>query len=241
MNVQVSMPSAPVAAAPLRILLVEDDQLLSQRVLMPRLRRMGFDVEATAYAAEAVRQLAIQPADIIVLDVGLPDGDGFEVARRLRLEMAQMGIVMLTARGDVRDRVRGLSEGADAYLSKPVDIDVLAATLYSLGRRLRTVPPQTAADWRLGAGGWCLLSPAGQTVALTRTESRIMETLIRHRNQVVAREALIEALATNVYDFDPHRLESLIHRLRKKVSKVLGQELPLNTVHREGYVLISSG
>jgi len=233
-------PVSPVSL-PLRVLLVEDDELLSQHVLLPRLRQLGFEVEATAQGAGLEARLAQRPVDIVVLDVGLPDRDGFEAARQLRSRAAELGIVMLTARGKVRDRVRGLSEGADAYLSKPVDIDVLAATLYSLGRRLRATAARTGgAGWRLDAGGWCLLSPAGKTVALTRTESRILAMLMERPNQVVPREALIEALAANVYDFDPHRLESLVHRLRKKVGKVLGETLPLNTVHREGYVLLSS-
>lgn len=234
--------SKPAAPSPLRVLLVEDDELLRDHVLLPRLGRLGFEVAAAGDAAGMEARLPAVRPDIVVIDAGLPDRDGFELTRQLRAARTEIGIVMLTARGDNRDRVRGLSEGADAYLSKPVDIDVLAATLYSLARRLRAGPLpvlQAGAGWRLDASGWCLLSPGGGTVALTRTESRLLGTLAERANQVISREELIAALAANVYDFDPHRLESLIHRLRKKVLKVLGEALPLNVVHREGYVLVS--
>ncbi len=225
-------------ASSIHVLLLEDDELLRDHVLVPKLQQFGFEVTAIGRAAQLGEKVRQRRPEIIVLDVGLPDQDGFAVARQLRAEAGDIGIVMLTGRAGGVDRVRGLNEGADAYLSKPVDIDVLVSTLYSLARRLRYSRPPTSANWRLDADGWCLVSPSGDMVALTKTERRLLEAFGALPNQVISREALIAGLTPNVHDFDVHRLDSLIHRLRKKVSKVTGQTLPLNSVHGEGYVLV---
>src|SRR5690606_24794049 len=131
-------------------------------------------------AAELEQHLQASRPDIVVLDVGLPDADGFEVARGLRARYPDIGIVMLTGRGETPDRVRGLSQGADAYLSKPVEIELLAATLHSLARRVqRAAPPSAPAGrWGLDANGWCLLAPDERSIALTKTERRLLQPLV---------------------------------------------------------------
>jgi DNA-binding response OmpR family regulator len=225
--------------SPLNVLILEDDDLLRDRVLVPHLRQFGFQVEAIGRASDLDARLQQQLPDMVVLDIGLPDLDGFEVARRLRAEAASIGIVMLTARAEPHYQVRGLSEGADAYLAKPVDIDVLAATLYSLARRLQLAPAVSVDhSWRLGADGWCLLSPGGHPVALSQLESRLLALLIETPNRIVSREALIQALTPNIHTYDPHRLDTLVHRIRKKVMRVLGTPFPLNAVPGQGYVLV---
>lgn len=223
----------------LRVALLEDDLLLRDRVLLPGLRDFGFEVSGLETAAELHAHLKIQPTDIVVLDVGLPDQSGFMVARQLRNQSPSLGIVMLTGRGETPDRVRGLSEGADAYLSKPVEIELLAATLHSLARRVRgeNDPAAAAQGWRLDGGGWCLVAPSGGNVALTKSERRLFQRLLASSGEIVTREALIATLTENVYDFDTHRLDSMIHRLRRKVAEACGERLPLIAVHGEGYVL----
>lgn len=221
-----------------QVLLLEDDELLRDRILAPRLRQFGFEVAVIGSVSELEPQLRQRRPDILVLDVGLPDGDGFQVAQNLRTVDGGIGIVMLTGRGEVPDRVRGLSEGADAYLSKPVDIDLLVATMYSLARRLRGMPTLPTGNWRLDADGWCLVSPQGGLVTLTKSERLLLEALLDSANHVLTRDVLIGTLTDNIHDFDPHRLDSIIHRLRRKVLRVLGVPLPLNAVHGEGYVLV---
>src|SRR5690606_23820747 len=126
---------------------------------------------------------------------------------------------------------------ADAYLAKPVEIDLLAATLHSLARRVQHLQSAPVArDWRLDSNGWCLLSPAGDSIALTKGERRLLQPLFAAAGDVVARETLIAALTDNVHDFDPHRVDSMIHRLRRKVVAACGAQLPLQAVHGEGYV-----
>ena len=222
---------------PLCVLLLEDDILLRDRVLAPKLRQFGFEVITAERAAELDEILRRRLPDIVLLDVGLPDSNGFEVARKLRTELAQTGIVMLTGRSASADLVRGLSEGADAYLSKPVEIDVLVATLHSVARRLKPSPQTEGATWRLSSDAWFLLSPAGGKVKLSKAERRLLEAMMRQANEVMLRESLIATLTDDVAGFDPHRLDSLIHRLRRKVLATLGESLPLDAVHGTGYVL----
>ncbi|MCD9033492.1 response regulator transcription factor [Luteimonas sp. Y-2-2-4F] len=224
----------------LRIVLVEDDDMLRERVLRPRLADYGFEVAGLASAAELERLMAATVPDIVVLDVGLPDASGYDVARGLRARHPRMGIVMLTARRETPDRVRGLNEGADAYLSKPVEIELLAATLHSLARRLHGEQAPAASGWRLLDNGWSLAGPGGE-VALTKSERRLLQCLARAEGEAVGRDRLIAAVADNVHDFDPHRLDTLVYRLRRKVADACGQALPLAAVHGEGYVLTSLG
>lgn len=221
----------------LRVALLEDDALLRERVLLPGLRQYGFEATGLDTAAALHAHLAAHAVELVVLDVGLPDSDGFTEARELRAAHAGLGIVMLTGRGGTPDRVRGLSEGADAYLSKPVEIELLAATLHSLARRLLGATPQPGQPWRLDEGGWCLLSPEGASVALTRGERRLVACFLQSPGRLVSRETLIAALTDDVYDFDAHRLDSMLHRLRRKVQAGCGESLPLQAVHGEGYVL----
>lgn len=224
----------------LLIALLEDDPVLRDRILIPKLQRYGFAVDPFDTAAELYAKLTQRCYHIVVLDIGLPDEDGFSVSRRLRAALPELGIVILTGRHEAPDHIRGLTEGADAYLTKPVDIEILAATLHSLSRRLQSGgTEQTALPgvWRLDTHGWCLLSPGGQLIALTKTERRLMARMMKTHGEVVSREELIAALTSNVYDFDPHRIDSMVHRLRRKVSDRSGETLPLLAVHGTGYVM----
>lgn len=221
--------------------MLEDDAVLRERVLIPKLRLFGFEVDGMETAAALREYLNAHTPEIVVLDVGLPDADGFSVAREVRATFPTLGLIMLTSRGETQDRVRGLSDGADAYLSKPVEIELLAATLHSLTRRLRGIPmPIATKQWQLDANGWCLLSPSGCNVALTRSERRVFHCLLANPGELVTRDTLIAALTSNVYDFDTHRLDSMIHRLRRKVLDGCGEPLPLAAVHGEGYVFAAN-
>ncbi len=237
MTAPISPLNSADTARPLRLVLLEDDDLLRDRVLAPKLRQFGFDVVTAGCMAEMRKVMAGIHPDILVLDIGLPDIDGFEVARKLRVDIPTAGIVMLTGRSENTDRVRGLSEGADAYLSKPAEIDVLVATLHSVARRLRPSARTVEDRWRLSTDAWLLFSPSGGRVTLTKTERQLMEKLMRHRNQVILRESLIGVLTDDVSSFDPHRLDSLVHRLRRKVLATIGESLPLDAAHGTGYLL----
>ena len=233
------------ASARLRIAVLEDDPDLRDKILLPGLRDYGFDVSGAGSAAELYRMMISHAFEIVVLDLGLPDEDGLSVARHLRSSSASLGLIMLTGSRERQDRIRALQESVDAFLGKPVDLDVLAATLHSLARRLQKSPMGTssasatsadATEWHLEAGGWRLIAPNQQLVALTAPEHCVLTLLMDNIGEPVTRESLIRALTDDVYDFDPHRLEMMIHRLRKKVEKQIGEPLPLVTARGTGYL-----
>lgn len=236
-------PSPPADTGPLRIALLEDDLVLRDRVLVPGLRRHGLDVTPLQTAAELRAALPAGRFELVVLDIGLPDSDGFTVTQWLQQAYPELGIVILSGRGEQPDRLRGLSGGADAYLVKPVEIEILAATLFSLARRLQRHEASTASapSWQLQADDWCLRTPDGTSIALTGSEREVLVALWAHRDALVSREALLAALpvsaAAGEGGIDPHRLDALLHRLRRKVLARSGQALPLSSVRGAGYVL----
>lgn len=221
-----------------RIGVLEDDVQLREGIILPGLRYFGFNVVGAGTAAELYRNMLSQQFDMVVLDIGLPDEDGLSVVLHLR-EFSTLGIVMLTANTGMADHIRALTNGADAFLSKPVNIEVLAATLHSVGRRLGGVP-QVATDgvWRLDTDDWCLVAPTGQALPLTAPERCILRLLMAAAGEPVSREKLISALTSDVYDFDPHRLEMMVHRLRRKAHDTAEQSLPLLTSRGQGYLFI---
>ncbi len=228
-----------------RVALVEDDDALRDDILVPGLRASGYDAEGFRSPIELYRRMLVVAFDVVVLDVGLPDEDGLSVARHLR-SSSPLGIIMLTGRGQAADRVQALGEAADAWLAKPVEVEVVAATISSLLRRMRM--PQAASPvaeaehsalrWRLLAQGWRLAAPSGREVALNRSERAVLECLFAGDGEPVSRERLIEALGESHDEFDPHRIDMLIHRLRRKSVEQLDEELPLRSVRGRGYVLV---
>jgi two-component system, OmpR family, response regulator PhoP len=229
-----------VGRAPARVAVVEDDADLRDGILVPGLNEHGFAAVGMASAAELYRRLVAEEFDIVVLDIGLPDESGFEVARHLRSTSA-VGIVMLTARGELPDHLRGLADGADAYLAKPVTIDLLVATLRSLSRRMGLMPAEPVERaWRIHADGWRLLAPNGRIVELSEAERSLLRVLIKAAGRPVSRETLIAELAEDVHEFDPHRLEMMVHRLRRRVAEVTDATLPVRAVRGKGYLFVSA-
>ncbi|MNM73330.1 Transcriptional regulatory protein tctD [compost metagenome] len=229
--------AASLRDAPYMIVL-EDDIEMREEVVMPGLRDYGFTVTGVGTAAALYEALDARTPDVVILDVGLPDADGFSVAQAVRALLPGIGVVMLTGHGAVNEQVRGLSQGADAYLVKPVQVELLAVCIHSLLRRLHgRITPLTMNRWHFDPEGWCVVSPQRRTVALTKTEQRLMARLAGSLGRLVTREQLVEAMTDNIHDFDPHRIESLVHRLRRKVLDQIGERLPLTAVHGKGYVL----
>ena len=219
----------------LLIYLVEDEADLREELAVS-LTALGFEVQGYGDAAEFYRALVARRCDIAVVDVGLPGEDGFSVARHLHTA-GGIGVVMLTARRALEDRLQGLQEGADAYLVKPIDVRELAATLRAVARRLGNAgsAPKPSADWQLAEGGWVLRDPEKRELSLTTAERAFLNCLFENRGQPCTRDQLIIALGGNTIDFDPHRLDSLASRLRRKAQEV-GINLPLRSVRNTGYV-----
>lgn len=223
-----------------RVLVVEDDAVLRDEILLPGLRRFGFDPVGVGSAIELYKWLLNNSCKLVVLDVGLPDDDGFAIAKHLR-QNTSAGIIMLTGLDSKSDHIRGLAEGADVYFTKPVDVELLASALHSLSRRMSTHSPLAPASapaerWRIEADGWRLVAPNGSVIALSQAERVVLQKL-EVADKPVSREELVTELDKIIEDFDPGRLDMLIHRLRRKAETKAGHELPLSAVRKTGYML----
>ncbi|MGH8819606.1 response regulator transcription factor [Achromobacter pestifer] len=184
--------------------------------------------------------LTVTPG-ILVLDAMLPDGDALTRVSHLRTTYPLMGIVMLTGRLLSEDKVSGLSLGADHYLTKPVNLAELGATLVALARRLRVVPPADTDDarsdaWRFDPARRTLVSPAQICVDITDTESRLIGALIQAAPLPLSRTRLVEALGASTDAYDTHRLDAHMHRLRRKLREQAGGDMGIRTVYGVGYV-----
>jgi Response regulators consisting of a CheY-like receiver domain and a winged-helix DNA-binding domain len=218
------------------LLVVEDDARLSR--LLKRLLSQDRHVVETALTAEEGLEVATSDLelDAIVLDVGLPDRSGFDVARTLRKKGSQVPILMLTARDSVSDRVEGLDAGADDYLVKPFAYEELLARLRALGRR-----PPTRKSPVLKAGPIELdettrrVAVSGKSVDLSQREFSILECLLRRPGQVLSRDQLLDYAWPYGVALTPNTVEAYIHLLREK----LGADgaLHVETVRGVGYRL----
>lgn len=222
------------------IAVVEDNQDLREEVLIPALRRAGFEVVGMASALELYRAMTARSFDLVLLDVGLPDENGFSIATHLRSLSPTLGIVMLTGLDTSEGQVRGLMAGADVYLFKPPDMEVVVNTLRNLARRILpsvTTPSPEPTTWRLGEQGWVIVSPTGVEIKMNQDEQELMAMLAKSVGTPVDREMLMARLSKGAYEFDLHRLEMLVYRLRKKCLKMAKEDLPLHAVRGVGYVL----
>lgn len=231
----------------MRVAITEDDAMLLERILLPGLRDYGFKVDGFNDATGLYRSLLTQKFDVVILDIALPGEDGLSIAAHLRQIQPGLGLIMLTGTESRDNHLRAMLHGADAYLAKPVDIDIIAATLHSLSRRLDrprneacSTDTESVGDrWALVSDDWCLVPPSGRIIALTTPERSLLSLLNTNRGQAVEKERLIEALTDNASDFDPHRLEALVHRIRRKAATAAPESppLPLLSVRGKGYLL----
>lgn len=218
----------------LDVILLEDEAVLREE-LCDFLAGCGYCVDA-ASSLEQFRQ-RFDPArhGIAVLDLGLPDGDGLTLIRELRARGERLGIVVLTARGGVRDRIAGLDIGADHYLAKTSDLDELASTLAALARRVEDPGAASASTWVLELGPRYLRPPGCAAIALSEQDLTVMQELMRNAGNIATRRQIIKALGDDFLTYDQRRLDTQMRRLRRKVDESCGQVLPINTARNVGY------
>ncbi len=214
----------------LPIVIVEDNADVLDDLLF-NLRRLGFSV--TGYPDGVALDAALAAGrewSVLVLDLGLPGEDGLSIARRLRQTHPALGIIALTARGRLIDRVAGLNEGVDLYLVKPIDMTELAASIRAVARRVAQIG-ETAPLWRLDPQGPHIICPDGEQLALGLGEFHLLAAMALEPAHTVGRADLMRAMGKDPESYDPRALEVVLSRLRAK----LGEQGPLKAVRGQGY------
>jgi two-component system OmpR family response regulator len=223
----------------MRLLIVEDDAKLL-RALERGLAQEGYAVDVACDGDEALEQASANDYDAIVLDVMLPGPDGFAVCETLRLRGRRMPVLMLTARADVSDRIRGLNGGADDYLVKPFDFGELVARLRALTRRGPAEPAAavlSVGDLQIDPTAYAV-TRAGSPVELTLREFAVLECLARHPARIVSRSELLEEVWGADFDGAPNIVDVYVGYLRKKLERPFDRRL-IRTVRGVGFLLES--
>lgn len=217
----------------MRILLVEDDRLLGDG-LQAGLTQAGYAVDWLRDGEAAVAALSTESFAAVVLDLGLPKRDGLSVLQWLRGRHDATPVLILTARDQLDDKVRGLDLGADDYVLKPFDLDEIAARLRALVRRAHGRPEPVLVLGEIALNpATRSVTRAGQAVDLTPREFDLLHLLLENTDRVLTRRALEEQLYTWNEAVDSNALEVHIHHLRKK----LGNDV-IRTVRGVGYMYV---
>lgn len=224
------------------IAIVEDD--MDQRnTLQEFLTDAGYAVWCAGSAEAFYKGFTAHPADVVILDLGLPGEDGLSVASLLKAK-PEVGVIILSARDSLDDRLAGMRAGADRYLVKPVNLLELAANIEATAIRLEpksehrgSVPQPLFAElpWVLAVKDWVLASPKGQSLQLTTLEFMFLQQLMRSGGQPLAKRDLSTLLFGARAQNGADRLNLLVTRLRKKAAEAFDEPLPVKTLHQIGY------
>ena len=218
----------------MRLLVIEDERDLCEDIAK-KLRLSGYEADICFDGEAALELLAVEKYDLVLLDLNLPKVDGMTVLRTLREHDQETGVLILSARSEISDKVDGLDAGANDYLSKPFHLEELEARVRSLTRR-RFVQQ----DVCLRCGGLMFdtrsrtATAAGQTLSLTRKESGILEYLLLNRGRPVSQEELIEHVWDSSVDSFSNSIRVHISMLRKKLRAALGYD-PIRNKIGQGY------
>jgi len=227
-----------------QILIVDDDEEITE-LLGEYLRRFNFVVHAAGDGAAMWAVLARHPVDLVVLDVMLPGTDGLQLSREIRQRSA-IAVIILTARGNMYDRVMGLENGADDYVSKPFEPRELVARIHTVLRRTSGTADAGADLMRSDVvffDGWVLhreertlVSPAGLAVALSNAEFRLLSTFLQTPRRLFSRDQLVEQARGRSMEVFERSIDLLVSRLRQKLSD--GPQAPsmIKTVRGAGYM-----
>ena len=230
------MTLRPPASERIPLVICEDDAEL-RSILVAGLAYFQIDATGVGDAGALDEALAAIRPTVVVLDIGLPGEDGLSIARRLSVSHpSALGIILLTARGSLDDRLEGLKDGADVYFVKPVDLRELACAVQNLHQRVRQTGAASPSTYSLDALHSTLGLPTGEKVTLTATELCLLQVLALNPGAVVPRAVLLRKLQQPQDLPALQRLETHISRLRGKVRQIKGSEpLPIQASHGVGY------
>ncbi|WKY45108.1 response regulator transcription factor [Eubacteriaceae bacterium ES2] len=220
----------------MKILIAEDEKAL-QILIVEKLKDAGYSVDGCFDGEEAVSYVDVYEYDLIVLDVMMPKIDGLAVIEYIRKKKIKTPILLLTAKNDISDRVKGLDAGADDYLTKPFSFDELFARLRALLRRQENIVDNTLelADLTLNTVSKVVIRD-GETIELTAKEYAILEYFLRNKNNILTRQQIAEHVWNAEYDNDSNVVDVYIRYLRRKIDDGFQQKL-IHTVRGIGYVL----
>ncbi len=227
------------SAIPDRVLIVDDDPGI-RRLLASALGFAGFQVDLAGDMTQALAQVSQNAPDVIVLDVGLPGGDGFEILQLLRSRAVTVPVLFLTARDAIEDRVRGLQLGGDDYVTKPFSVVEVGARLHALIRRARGMGV-VSGEASLQCADLVLddlrheVRRSGTLIETSPTEFRLLHFLLAHQGQVLSRSQILEAVWQYDFGGDSVVVERFISNLRRKIDQ--DHEPLLHTIRGVGYSL----
>jgi DNA-binding response OmpR family regulator len=227
---------------PEHIVIVDDDELLRSR-LAAYLAGEGFRVTTAAGAAQVRDIMGRERVDLALVDITMPGEDGLSLTRFLR-ERSDIGVVILTGKGDPVDRAIGLEVGADDYIAKPFHLRELLARLRSVLRRTKTRPEHDGAamsvvrfaGWRLDLVKRTLTSARGKTVPLTTAEFQLLAVFVANPNQVLGRDRLLELVAGRRWQPYDRTIDQHISRVRRKIERHPKQPELIKSIRGHGYL-----
>ncbi len=217
------------------VVLVEDNEILNHH-LSSQLSDLGHTVHAEKTASACLQTIQKQPnADVMIIDLGLPDFDGFTLIKQIRRKEITVPILILTARGDWQDKVEGLNCGADDYLTKPFQFEELLARLEALVRRNQGFAASQIKAQSLTLNTQAKSIAYNETLLdLTALEYQIFEYLIRHSLQIVSKTQISDSLYSQGESVQLNNIEVIVSRLRKKLAQHTQDKL-ISTVRGQGY------
>ncbi|WP_154223865.1 response regulator transcription factor [Marinicella rhabdoformis] len=223
----------------MRVLVIEDDDNL-RNILIKRFEESGFVVDAADNGQDGLFKGQEFPADVAVIDLGLPKISGMEVIQTLRDEGVKFPIIVLTARGSWQDKVMGLDAGADDYLVKPFHFPELLARVNALLRRSsgNTTPEISCGPVVLNMSTQSV-EVDGHPLDLTSYEYKVLEYMLHHQDEVISKSTLTEHIYHQDYDRDSNVIEVFVGRLRKKMAVILPDEKLIETLRGRGYRMSS--
>ncbi len=221
----------------MRLLLVEDDSIIAKNIII-FLKRKGYSIDLSESIEEAYDKAVSEDYDLIILDRGLPDGDGISLIKKIRSEEVHTPILVLTARNEDADIIEGLNLGADDYLSKPFDMEVLTARIKALSRRLNKIPlkPIIQIDDLILNMNSAEVKRNNIIIKLSPREYSILEYMAIHPNQVIDRMTLLSHAWDENVDMFSNTVDVHIKYLRNKIDD--GHQVKLiKTIRGKGYML----
>lgn len=213
-----------------KILILEDEPSLLEAYIS-FLNLEGFIADGLNSLEAAKNWMLTHDFDILILDLGFNDGDGLDWLSK-QPNLSSKGLIIVTARDSIKDKITGIQAGADVYLTKPIPLEIISASAHNLFRRISKAP---MSQWEINSTDWILKAPDNQKIKLTHSEMLLMVCFTQYQGQIVPKDALITSLGHLPSYYDARRLEIMIRRLRMKVVSSLGFELPFETVHGRGF------